>query len=130
MRARYLIIYIMAMVYINPSLVHFIKVIGNKVNMMVMELVLINMETSILESLKKIKNMGKDYKFMRMEKNIKGLSIKMQRMDLENITIRMEISMKGNGQITFVGEKVNKYILMALIIRGIGLKMISMEEES
>ena len=97
MRARYLIIYIMAMVYINPSLVHFIKVIGNKVNMMVMELVLINMETSILESLKKIKNMGKDYKFMRMEKNIKGLSIKMQRMDLENITIRMEISMKGNG---------------------------------
>lgn len=117
---KYLIIYIMAMVFTIQKLMENFKEIGKMVGLMDLESVLTQWETGIQAFTLTIKELGKVLMSTQMEKSMKDTSKKIVKVDLESIFIKMEISMKDSGRMTCIMEKEFRTIMMAPSMMVIG----------
>lgn len=117
---KYLIIYIMAMVFTIQKLMENFKEIGKMVGLMDLESVLTQWETGIQAFTLTIKELGKVLMSTQMEKSMKDTSKKIVKVDLESIFIKMEISMKDSGRMTCIMEKEFRTIKMAPSMMVIG----------
>lgn len=117
---KYLIIYIMAMVFTIQKQMENFKEIGKMVGLMDLESVLTQWETGIQAFTLTIKELGKVLMSTLMEKSMKDTSKKIVKVDLESIFIKMEISMKDSGRTICIMGKEFKTIKMAPSMMVIG----------